>query len=252
MDDSHAPNQDARQSTQLTVLLDMDGVLIDNVDFEVSVTLEIVEQLASHLRLDTEEAAAVWQARLAATARDAQWYDYDYHAGALGLIAPARQAHIRHAHRLVAIAGAKETLTTLAENSLLRVLIVSDALPWVVKHKLTAVGLYENVQVISSAKIGAPKNSTEFWRRIRRQLPRDVPCVYVDNRLDNLSTCAEVNPRFHLIHYEFDEHVSKMIDGPAYSGAALFGGRNGSFHTVTSQEQLLEKIKGLAFSAENG
>ena len=68
------------------VLLDCDGVLVDNVNFEPRVTTFTIERLAAHHGIPHEEAQEIWRRELESTRSEPEWYDYDYHCGRLGLL----------------------------------------------------------------------------------------------------------------------------------------------------------------------
>src|SRR5215470_4968003 len=79
------------------VLLDCDGVLIENTAFETRVTKTLVEELARSRRISIATASALWSEELSSTRQDWRWYDYGYHCQRLSLDAAkiVSAAHVR-------------------------------------------------------------------------------------------------------------------------------------------------------------
>jgi FMN phosphatase YigB (HAD superfamily) len=192
-----------------SVLLDMDGVLVDNIDFEQAVTDFIVDRLAAQLDTRHENASTRWQWELHETKSDPQWFDYDFHCLRLGLPGLAREAHEACVSALRLVPGAEKTLALLAKADM-PVGVVSDAMAWVVQFKFAALGLLQPAFVVSSEQAGAPKSSHIFWESFKKNFPEEAACIFVDNRLVNLHIAGKVIPNMDLICFVGDEHALRL------------------------------------------
>ncbi|WP_157621496.1 hypothetical protein [Saccharothrix sp. NRRL B-16348] len=197
------------------VLLDCDGLLVDNVEFEKAVTLFLVEHLASSSQISVNEATIAWEQELLDTKGSPSWYDYDFHCQRLGLPKLAREAHRAARHLLVRMPEAEKTYAMLLETGI-KLGVATDAVRWVVEFKLESLDFPKPNFILSSDSMSATKSSPRYWQTYREQYPTDDVCIFADNRVVNLDTAGSVLPDADLICFVGDEHVLQLsgIVGP--------------------------------------
>ena len=193
------------------ILLDCDGVIVDNVAFERRVTDLIIEVYANSSRLTIQQAEQRWQKELSETRGHARWYDYAFHCDRLGMDGRtlSRNAHRQAANLLRFVNGAKETYRLLQEYGL-EVGIVTDATRWVVDFKLDWLHLDPISFVFTSTEASATKASRAYWERLAAQFEYLDPRALVDNRQINLLAAGDLLPDLNLIQFDKQEHVMTL------------------------------------------
>lgn len=199
----------ARETHKPIALLDMDGVLVDNVSFDGAVTKFIVSALAEQRALTLASAKRAWERELAESRTDCRWYDYDFHCQRLGLANLASEAHAVLADRLRLVPGAGLTVDLL-RRSHIEVVVATDAVPAVAEFKLRHLGLNAD-RVVSSQLLGATKASSAYWARLREELGDRPVLVLIENRLDNiLAARSELGRSTLYVRFAFHEHVTRL------------------------------------------
>jgi FMN phosphatase YigB (HAD superfamily) len=193
------------------VLLDCDGVIVDNIAFEQQVTRIIIDSYAGIAGLTLEKAEKRWQNELVTTKGNVRWYDYAFHCDNLGLDGNAlsRRAHFEAAHLLSLVEGFQDTHHLLREYGV-EIGIVSDATNWVVNFKLDKLGLHAIPFVFGSNDATATKASATYWDKLTARFEYLAPSVLVDNRQINLIAAHSRLPGICLIQFEKDEHVMTL------------------------------------------
>lgn len=193
------------------ILIDCDGVIVDNLSFEQQVTKIIIEILARHDDISFSEAEIRWSQELSATRGNHRWYDYSFHASRLGLdgIEISRSAHYASRDLLRIVNGVDATLSLLQEYGL-QACVVTDATRWVVEFKLSALGLTSMLPVFSSTDASATKATDEYWTKLSKRFSSFAPKALIDNRQVNLSTASHLIGRSHLIQFDKEEHVMTL------------------------------------------
>jgi phosphoglycolate phosphatase-like HAD superfamily hydrolase len=196
-----------------TVLLDCDGVIVDNVAFERRVTETIIDAFAESTKMPTSEAERRWREELSLTKGHPSWYDYAFHCNRLGLDGTnlARKAHEEAAGLLALVPGVDETLRYFQEYGL-EVGVVTDAVDWVVKFKLAHLGLNAISFVFTSTDAAETKAADAYWERLSQQFEYLKPRLLVDNRQVNLYSAANSLPDIWLVQFEKQEHVMTLPD----------------------------------------
>jgi phosphoglycolate phosphatase-like HAD superfamily hydrolase len=223
------------------ILIDCDGVLVDNLEFERQVTSIIVECYARHVGLSPTEAEIRWSQELAATRGDSQWYDYSFHASRLGLDGAdiAIKAHYAARDLLKLVRGADKTLALLQEYGL-QVCVVTDATRWVVEYKLAALGIGSMLSIFSSTDASATKAKEEYWTRLAEQYKSFSPRVFIDNRQVNLATAHHLIGQPRLVQFDKSEHVMTLSTTEAPI-SEIYGG--GDIYVVRNHKELRAWIK---------
>lgn len=201
-----------KMSPTPAVLLDCDGVIVDNLLFEQRVTDLIIEHLANKKGLSVFDAKAIWNRELRETKGDALWYDYVYHCNRLGLKGEplVRDAHEGARKLLIPVPGAQETLRLLKQQGF-TVGVVTDATSWVVRFKLGALDLDQPSIVLSSSEAGTTKATPAYWEKLSEiLLVNSQPVSLVDNRQINLVAAHRTFPEISLVRFVMDEHITTL------------------------------------------
>lgn len=173
-----------------TVLLDLDGTLLD-LHFDNYFWLtHLPERYASIKGVDSEECRRELKASYDQMRGTLDWYCLDYWAGALELDIVALKLEIAHKIRLRP--GAENFLVWLRESNK-RVLLVTNAHPHSVNLKMTHIPLAHHFDsVVSSHHYKAPKEQQAFWHALHDQHRFDpATTLFIDDTESVLASAAE-------------------------------------------------------------
>jgi 5'-nucleotidase len=163
-----------------TVLLDMDGTVLD-LHFDNFFWLELVpRRYAQQNRLTLEDAKAQLAPRFAAKQGELEWYCTDYWSRELSLDIAGLKHEMRE--RVCFLPGAQRFLQTLLDRGK-RMFLVTNAHPdsLAVKAAQTSFQRYF-AAMISSHRLGAPKESAEFWASLQAELRYDCArTLFIDD-----------------------------------------------------------------------
>jgi putative hydrolase of the HAD superfamily len=163
-----------------TVLLDMDGTLLD-LRFDNYFWMEFLpERYAQRHGLTPEQARTVLGSMLLAKQGTLDWYCTDFWTRELSLDIAELKREIREHVRF--LPGAEAFLRALREKNV-RVALVTNAHRDSLKVKATQTGLLDYFDVVfSSHSFGVPKEHPEFWRQLQAQLHFDpARTLFVDD-----------------------------------------------------------------------
>jgi putative hydrolase of the HAD superfamily len=154
-----------------TVLLDMDGTLLD-LRFDNYFWLDLVpERYAAKHGLTLEEAREVLRPMFADRQGTLDWYCTDFWTRALSLDIAGMKREVREHVKF--LPGAEQFLRALREKNV-RVALVTNAHPDSLKVKATQTGLLNYFDVVfSSHSFGVPKEHPTFWRQLEAALNFD-------------------------------------------------------------------------------
>jgi len=154
-----------------TVLLDMDGTLLD-LRFDNYFWLDLVpERYAVKHGLTLEEAREVLRPMFADRQGTLDWYCTDFWTRALSLDIAGMKHEVREHVRF--LPGAEDFLRALREKSV-RIALVTNAHRDSLKVKATQTGLLNYFDVVfSSHSFGVPKEHPSFWQQLETALAFD-------------------------------------------------------------------------------
>lgn len=171
-----------------TVLLDMDGTLLD-LRFDNFFWQKLVPQRFAALHaLEVDAAMAALKPRFLAKQGTLDWYCTDYWSRELGLDIAALKHEMREQVRF--LPGAEAFLAALraplaAGRAQPRSILVTNAHrdSLAVKARQTELTRYFDA-VVSSHQYGAPKEHPDFWTRLQADMQLDpARCLFVDDSL---------------------------------------------------------------------
>ncbi len=151
-----------------TVLLDMDGTLLD-LHFDNQFWQHYLPvRYAEHHQIDPAKALYELYQQFDAKKNSIEWYCTDYWSAVLAMDIPALKRELKH---LIAVRPhATAFLDRLGERDAQRVLI-TNAHRDSVEIKLEATGIGNSVdRIISSHDFGVPKEHREFWDQLMEQI----------------------------------------------------------------------------------
>ena len=150
-----------------TVLLDMDGTLLD-LHFDNFFWLEHVPRRYAQIhQLDFEQAHQELMAKFSQQEGNLNWYCLDYWSEVLALDIPDLKREIQHK---IALRPQVSAFLQYLRNIPIRTLIVTNAHPASIDLKMNCAGLDVQVDgVICSHDFNRPKEAPEFWREFERQ-----------------------------------------------------------------------------------
>ena len=163
-----------------TVLLDMDGTLLD-LRFDNYFWLDLVpERYAVKHGLTLDEAREVLRPMFADRQGTLDWYCTDFWTRALSLDIAGMKHEVREHVRF--LPGAEEFLRALREKSV-RIALVTNAHRDSLKVKATQTGLLNYLDVVfSSHSFGVPKEHPSFWHQLEVALGFDPQrTLFVDD-----------------------------------------------------------------------
>ena len=215
-----------------TVLLDMDGTLLD-LRFDNYFWLELVpERYAVRHGMTLEQARATVAPMFDGKRGTLDWYCMDFWARELSLDIAAMKHEAREHVRF--LPGAERFLLSLRERGL-QVALVTNAHRDSLKVKATQTGLLNYFDVVfSSHSFGVPKEHSEFWQQLQATLQFDpARTLFVDDSHSVLAAAhrhgighifAVSRPdstlgRRAVSDFPSVEAVSELLDSPATSVA---------------------------------
>lgn len=163
-----------------TVLLDMDGTLLD-LRFDNYFWLDLVPaRYAAKHDLTVEEARTVLAPMFAGKQGTLDWYCTDFWSRALSLDIAGMKHEVREHVRF--LPGAEDFLLALRAKGV-RIALVTNAHRDSLKVKATQTGLLNYFDVVfSSHSFGVPKEHPDFWHQLEAALQFDpVRTLFVDD-----------------------------------------------------------------------
>ena len=172
-----------------TILLDMDGTLLD-LAFDNYFWRELVPRCLARIRnIDHERARVDLFERYADVHGSLDWYCLDFWSDELGL--DLRALKSASSHRIRFLPGAREFLVTLAGWSK-RTILVTNAHGAALNVKKGVAGLDRYVtECVSAHELGFAKEHPEFWPLLQERLGFDpASTLFIDDSVPVLDAAA--------------------------------------------------------------
>ena len=178
-----------------TVLLDMDGTLLDLRFDNWFWQTHVPGVYAARHGLSHDAAGALLRPRFAAAQGTLDWYCIDHWSRELGLDIRAMKRDVRD--RVELLPGAGEFLDHLVRSGKRRIL-VTNAHPETLAIKLARVPLGRWLEELHSThEYGAPKETADFWPRLAARVPFDpARTLFVDDSLPVLRAARDYGIRW--------------------------------------------------------
>lgn len=167
-----------------TVLLDMDGTLLD-LHYDNFFWLEYLpQQFAIKNGLTISKAKQIIEPTLANKQGQLEWYCTDYWSRELEIDIIAIKKHYEVVHKIAFRQGAQDFLQSL-NNIGKQVWLVTNAHPDVLTIKCQQLPLEQHFEhLISSHQLGYSKEQIDFWQALQQSLPFDPErSLFVDDSL---------------------------------------------------------------------
>ncbi len=163
-----------------TVLLDMDGTLLD-LHFDNQFWQHFLPaRYAEHHQIEPQEAIDELYRRFDSKRDTIEWYCTDYWSEQLGMDIPALKKQLQHL--IAQRPHVADFLTRLGGQSIQRILI-TNAHRHSLDLKMTVTGIDAHLdQLISSHDYGIPKEHEAFWSQLHRDLGYDpARTLFIDD-----------------------------------------------------------------------
>ncbi len=198
-----------------TVLLDMDGTLLDlHYDDHFWLT-HLPAHYARLQNISAAESERILYEHILAIEGTLNWYCLDYWSASLGVDVPALKKETRHhiKERPHAIAF----LQALKKNQK-HIYLVTNSHPagMAIKFEETQIGAYFD-EIISSHQFGYPKENLQFWTMLHQHIPFDPErTLFIDDNVKVLSTAVDYGIKHILgIHQPNSQKPRLLTDVPA-------------------------------------
>ena len=180
-----------------TVLLDMDGTLLDlHFDFYFW-TVHLPKKYSQVHNVDLQEISESIATRLAEKQGQLEWYCTDYWSKQFELDIIAAQKEVRHL--INERPQAMEFLNRLGEMGKQRVLITNSDRPCL-ELKFAATCIQQSLDVvISSHDYGVPKEQQQFWLELQKNVPfNPQTTLFIDDSLPILNSAKTFGIKYIL------------------------------------------------------
>ena len=190
-------------STIDTVLLDMDGTLLD-LHYDNHFWQEHVPQrYAEKHRLDLAATREFLSAKFKAAEGTLNWYCVDYWSVELGLDIPLLKQEIEH---LIAVHPHVVEFLTALKRAGKHTALVTNAhgKSLQIKMRRTQLGAHFN-HIISSHELGLPKEDVRFWNKLQHRVPFEAKnTLLIDDSLPVLRSAKHYGIAHLLAVYQPD------------------------------------------------
>ena len=147
-----------------TVMLDMDGTVLDLAFDNYMWLKHVPERYASANGLQPDEARDALYARYRAMHGQLQWYCLDHWSDALGL--DIAELHREQNHRIGYLPGAEDFLAAVRERDVRLLLVTNSHMETLrIKDEVTDISAHFDA-IYSSHEFGAPKERQAFWEML--------------------------------------------------------------------------------------
>jgi len=203
-----------------TVLLDMDGTLLDLAFDNYVWRVAVPTRYAAARGVTLEEARRELEPRFMAVAHTLPWYDLDYWSEITGVDVAA--LHLEYRDRIRILDGSVAFLDAVRASGR-PIWLATNAHTDSWKPKLAHTGLAHYFEhIVSSDVVGAPKEDARFWLSLREQHPFDpVRALFADDSLPVLNSARAFGIGQIVAMHHPDTTAPRKIFGDYFSVARL-------------------------------
>jgi len=172
-----------------TVLLDMDGTLLDLHFDNYFWQTHLPQRYAEHHNLAFEPAKTHLMSRFREKMGTLEWYCTDYWTAQLGVDITVLKEEVAHLIQLRAdVIIFLEMLHSLRK----RVILVTNAHPKTLALKMRFIPLHKHFdRMLTSHEIGLPKEASEFWQSLQQHEPFvSARTLLIDDSIPVLQSAA--------------------------------------------------------------
>jgi 5'-nucleotidase len=203
-----------------TVLLDMDGTLLDR-HFDDHFWLEHVpKRYAEKTGMPLDESKRFCHALFRSQERTLNWTDLDYWSDRLGLEIPVLKHEVDH---LIAVHPFVVEFLAFLRRQGKEIWLVTNAHGKTldIKMKKTRLGPHFT-GIISAHDLGIPKEEDAFWGRLREKVPYDPARTLLgEDSETNLGTAERYGIRY-LVYVSRFSSVIPPVPSPRYHSIRYF------------------------------
>lgn len=194
-----------------TVLLDMDGTLLD-LHFDTYFWLDhLPRRYAEIHNLDLAAATQTLMAQIEARQGTLEWYCLDHWSRSLSVDIRGLKEEIRHKIR---IRPHVETFLTRLQEHGKRRLLVTNAHPQSLSLKLEETAIDRWLDgIVSSHELREPKEAQAFWHRLQEREAFDPDrTLFVDDTPRVLESARQYGIRHLLCIHQPDSQIERLVE----------------------------------------
>ena len=200
----------------MNIILDLDGVLVDNLEFEGKVLDYILRAISEKYRVNLKKAEEMfWEIGEKYKGRK-EWHDWRIYCKKLGLGNIWKEAHLKSLKYLKLVRSANRFLKNLKKDEH-TLILASDAIRPVLEIKLNYFQLEEFFDFIfSQDETKCIKEDVKFFKSILKEVkapPEEF--IVIDNRIDR-GISAGKRLGMKTIYIERKEHSHDLIPVKTY------------------------------------
>lgn len=189
-----------------TVLLDMDGTLLD-LHFDSHFWLTVVpEHISKQQQRPKEEIISEMMQRYQKVAGSLEWYCIDYWQQELGI--NIMQLKAQYSHKIQWLENVKPFLAALKSRNIQRIL-VTNAHPLSLELKILHTQLDKHLdRMFSTHQFGMPKESKTLWQKLQKEQgynPKKT--LFIDDNETLLAVAKEVGIAYQLGIFQPDSQL---------------------------------------------
>ncbi len=194
-----------------TVLLDMDGTLLDLHYDNYFWMTHLPTRYAQLKQIPLAQAQQQLQQQIASIEGTLQWYCLDYWSRTLAVDIAALKAEIKH--KIKQRPYATEFLQFLQAQQK-HVVLITNAHPVGLELKFTETDISDYLdRTISSHQFQQPKENQAFWHALQKAMPFDPErCLFIDDNLSVLQSGQQYGIKHILGIHQPDSQIPRKLD----------------------------------------
>lgn len=207
-----------------TVLLDMDGTILDKYYDDYFWEIYVPQKYAQNKGISFNEAQKILFEMYKAEEGTLNWTDIEFWSKKTGLNIYELKKEVEHL--IKPHPDSEEFLRSVSSNGK-EVYLVTNAHNWVMEMKLTKTGFYKYFHgTFTAFDLGAPKETIDFWERLKQKVKFDPEkTVFIDDTEE-------------ILHIAYTAGI-KLPILRAYSSSKKLPKISNRFLTIKSFKELL-------------